>query len=91
MLQAPREAEDMLEDRELAAFLANRILWRATERGVEFIGEASLKATPKDARSASGSIGEHVSLARLCREILQFPPGLLENLYQWVVNRSMNQ
>ncbi len=41
MLQTAREVEAMLEDHDLAAFLADRILLRATERSIEIIGEAA--------------------------------------------------
>ena len=45
MLQAAREVETMLEDHDLAAFLADRILLRATERSVEIIGEAARRVS----------------------------------------------
>lgn len=38
MLEAAREVETMLKDHDMAAFLANRMLLRATERGMEIIG-----------------------------------------------------
>lgn len=41
MLQAAREVVEMMEHRDLAAFLGNRILLRAAERMVEIIGEAA--------------------------------------------------
>lgn len=41
MLEAAREVADMLKGQDPAAFLADRILLRATERGVELIGEAA--------------------------------------------------
>lgn len=41
MLQAAEEVGVMLEDHDLVAFLNNRILQRAVERGVELIGEAA--------------------------------------------------
>jgi len=46
MLQAAREVEEMLEDRDLAAFLADRVLLRAIERGVEIIGQAARRVSP---------------------------------------------
>ena len=45
MLQAAREVEAMLDDHDLAAFLANRVLLRAIERGVEIIGEAARRVS----------------------------------------------
>jgi len=45
MLQAAREVETMLEDYDLSAFLADRVLLRATERGVEIIGEAARRVS----------------------------------------------
>lgn len=45
MLQAAREVEAMIEDRELATFLADRVLLRAIERGVEIIGEAARRVS----------------------------------------------
>ena len=41
MLQAAREVESMLGDRDLEAFLADRMLLRAIERCVEIIGESA--------------------------------------------------
>lgn len=46
MLQAAREVKAMLEDRDLTAFLAERVLLRAIERGVEIIGEAARRLSP---------------------------------------------
>ena len=46
MLQAAKEVEGMLEDRDLTAFLADRVLLRAIERGVEIIGEAARRVSP---------------------------------------------
>ena len=46
MLQAAREVEDMLEDRDLAAFLSDRVLLRAVERSVEILGEAARRVSP---------------------------------------------
>lgn len=45
MLQAAKEVEGMLKDRDLAAFLADRVLLRAIERGVEIIGEAARRVS----------------------------------------------
>ncbi len=45
MLQAAREVEAMLDDHDLAAFLADRVLLRAIERGVEIIGEAARRVS----------------------------------------------
>ncbi|VAW74638.1 hypothetical protein MNBD_GAMMA15-2164 [hydrothermal vent metagenome] len=45
MLQAAREVEAMLEDHDLPAFLANRVLLLATERSVEIIGEAARRVS----------------------------------------------
>jgi len=41
MLEAAKEVESMLEDYDLFAFLADIVIMRATERGVEIIGEAA--------------------------------------------------
>lgn len=41
MLEAAREAEVMLGDYDLSAFLADRVMMRAIERTVELIGEAA--------------------------------------------------
>jgi uncharacterized protein with HEPN domain len=45
MLQAAKEVESMLEDHDLDAFLADRVLLRAIERGVELIGEAARRVS----------------------------------------------
>ena len=45
MLQAAREVEAMLEEHDLAAFLADRVLLLATERSVEIIGEAARRVS----------------------------------------------
>jgi uncharacterized protein with HEPN domain len=41
MLEAAKEVNSMLDDYDLTAFLANRVMLRAVERGVEIIGEAA--------------------------------------------------
>lgn len=41
MLQAAREVESMLDDYDLPAFLADRVVLRAIERSLEIIGEAA--------------------------------------------------
>ncbi len=41
MLEAAKEVESMLADYDLSAFLADRVLLRATERSVEILGEAA--------------------------------------------------
>lgn len=41
MLQAAREVHEMMADHDLVAFLNNRVLLWAIERGVEIIGEAA--------------------------------------------------
>ena len=46
MLQAAREVDSMLRDRDLAAFLADLVLVRAIERGVEIIGEVARRVSP---------------------------------------------
>ncbi len=38
MLQAAKEVHEMTAGHDLGKFLANRVLLRATERGVEIIG-----------------------------------------------------
>ncbi len=45
MLQAAREVEAMLEDHDLAAFLADRVLLWAIERGVEIVGETARRVS----------------------------------------------
>jgi uncharacterized protein with HEPN domain len=45
MLQAAREVKEMTAAYDLASFLGNRILLRATERGVEIIGEAARRVS----------------------------------------------
>jgi len=45
MLQAAREVQSMLEDHDLSAFLADRVLLRAIERGVEIIGETARRVS----------------------------------------------
>jgi len=45
MLQAASEVEDMMEEHDLAAFLADRVLLRAIERSVEIIGEAARRVS----------------------------------------------
>lgn len=47
MLQASREVDSMLDDHDLAGFLANLVLLRAIERGVEIIGEAARRISPQ--------------------------------------------
>lgn len=47
MMRAAREAEEMMGDRDLAAFLTNRVLLRAIERSVEIIGEAARRVSPR--------------------------------------------
>lgn len=46
MSQAAREVDSMLEEHDLAAFLADLVLMRAIERGVEIIGEAARRVSP---------------------------------------------
>lgn len=41
MLEAAREIESMLNEYDLAAFLADRVMLRAIERSVEILGEAA--------------------------------------------------
>lgn len=45
MIQAAKEVEEMLENHDLASFLADRVLLRALERGVEIIGEAARRVS----------------------------------------------
>lgn len=47
MLQAAKEVESMLEQNDLASFLSNIVLLRATERCVEIIGEAASRVSTK--------------------------------------------
>lgn len=45
MLQGAKEVEAMMDDHDLVAFLADRVLLRAVERGVEIIGEAARRVS----------------------------------------------
>ena len=45
MLQAAKEVDAMLEGRDIASFLDDRVLLWAIERGVEIIGEAALRVS----------------------------------------------
>lgn len=45
MLEAAREVEAALENHDLVAFLADRVLLRAIERSVEIIGEAARRVS----------------------------------------------
>jgi uncharacterized protein with HEPN domain len=45
MLEAAREVEAMLEDYDLAAFMADRVMMRAIERSVEIMGEAARRVS----------------------------------------------
>ena len=45
MLEAAKEVKSMLEDHDLSAFLADRVLLRAVERSVELIGEAARRVS----------------------------------------------
>ena len=45
MLQAAREAEEMMADIDLRTFLGNRMLLRAIERSVEIVGEAARRVS----------------------------------------------
>ncbi len=47
MLEAAKEVADMTTGVTLEAFLNNRMLVRATERGVEIIGEAARRVSPE--------------------------------------------
>jgi len=45
MLQAAREVVDMLEDYDLSAFLANRVILRTIERSIETLDEAARRVS----------------------------------------------
>lgn len=45
MLEASKEVDSMLDVYDLAAFLADRVMLRAIERGVEIIGEAARRVS----------------------------------------------
>ena len=45
MLEAAKEVEGMLRDYDIAAYLENRILLRATERSIELVGEAARRVS----------------------------------------------
>ena len=46
MLQAAKEAVEIMAEHDLTAFLEDRVLQRATERIVEIIGETALRVSP---------------------------------------------
>lgn len=46
MLEAARDVESMLEDHDLSAFLADKVILRAIERSIEIIGEAARHVSP---------------------------------------------
>jgi uncharacterized protein with HEPN domain len=45
MLQAAKEVESMLDEYDLSAFLANRVMVRAIERSVEILGESARRVS----------------------------------------------
>lgn len=45
MLQAAKEVDQMLGDYDLSAFLADLVMMRAIERGVEIIGESARRVS----------------------------------------------
>lgn len=45
MLEAAKEVESMLDQYDLAAFLADRVMLRAIERGVEIMGESARRVS----------------------------------------------
>lgn len=45
MLQAAKEVVEMAGEHDLASFLNNRVLLRATERGIEIIGESARRVS----------------------------------------------
>jgi len=45
MLEAAKEADEMLADYDLSAFLADRVMLRAIERMIEIIGESARRVT----------------------------------------------
>jgi len=45
MLEVAKEAVSMLENYDLSAFVADRVMLRATERNVELIGEAARRVS----------------------------------------------
>ena len=46
MLQAAKEAVEIMEEHDLTTFLEDRVLQRATERIVEIIGETAWRVSP---------------------------------------------
>ena len=46
MLQAAKEAVEIMAEHDLTAFLEDRVLQRATERVVEIIGETARRVSP---------------------------------------------
>lgn len=45
MLEAAKEVDSMLDEYDLSAFIANRVMLRAIERGVEIIGESARRVS----------------------------------------------
>ena len=54
MLQAAREAVDMMEEYDLIGFLEDRILQRAVERIVEIVGETARRVSPNGQEATPG-------------------------------------
>ncbi len=94
MLQAAREAVDMMEENDLIGFLEDRILQRAVERIVEIVGETARRVSPNGQEATPeipwrNIIGQRNILAHvygqidheiLYKTIIEDIPDLIHNL-----------
>ena len=76
MLQAAREVEQMLDGYDLPAFLADIVIMRATERGIEIIGEAA-RHVSKTCRQSYNEIHWHEIIGQ--RNILAHEYGQIDH------------
>ena len=85
MLEAAKEAVEIMEHNDLASFLENRILLRAAERIVEIIGE-SAQHVSTDAKESTPDIPWHEIIGQ--RNILAHEYGQIDHeiLYKTIVN-----
>ena len=85
MLQAAKEAVEIMENYDLAAFLENRVLLRASERIVEIIGE-SARHVSADGQESTPDIPWHEIIGQ--RNILAHEYGQIDHelLYRTIVN-----
>ena len=85
MLQAAKEAVEIMENYDLAAFLENRVLLRASERIVEIIGE-SARHVSADGQESTPDIPWREIIGQ--RNILAHEYGQIDHelLYRTIVN-----